>query len=116
MPWEPVELSSGSFVSIAPYFELSDEVHEGHTIPGIAFGTWRLGREECFRQVEQAISVGFIHLGNLQRYCVSCVFEDLSLAFQTVLKSTRMKRRQVVQSARVVYQDQKYLSQRSLLP
>ncbi|KAJ6598221.1 Aldo/keto reductase [Mycena vulgaris] len=51
MPWETIKLN------------------DGHKIPGIGFGTWKLGQGEGPRsQVDQAISVGFSHVDTAQLY------------------------------------------------
>jgi len=40
------------------------QLNDGHAIPSIAFGTWTLGNgQNPIDQVEQAISVGFSHIG-----------------------------------------------------
>lgn len=51
MPWDPVRLN------------------DGHSIPGIAFGTWKLGNgQSSVDQVDQALSVGFSHIDTAQFY------------------------------------------------
>ncbi|KAK0211862.1 Aldo/keto reductase [Armillaria fumosa] len=51
MPWDPVKLNSG------------------HSMPSIAFGTWKLGNGDGpISQVDQAISVGFSHFDTAQSY------------------------------------------------
>ncbi|KAJ7489171.1 Aldo/keto reductase [Mycena latifolia] len=45
------------------------KLNDGHEIPGIAFGTWKLGQGEGpTSQVDQAISVGFSHVDTAQLY------------------------------------------------
>ncbi|KAK0451394.1 Aldo/keto reductase [Desarmillaria tabescens] len=51
MPWDPVKLNNG------------------HSMPSIAFGTWKLGNGDGpISQVDQAISVGFNHFDTAQSY------------------------------------------------
>ncbi|KAK0199679.1 Aldo/keto reductase [Desarmillaria ectypa] len=51
MPWDPIKLNSG------------------HSMPSIAFGTWKLGNGDGpISQVDQAISVGFNHFDTAQSY------------------------------------------------
>ncbi|KAK0186361.1 Aldo/keto reductase [Armillaria mellea] len=51
MPWNPVKLNTG------------------HSMPSIAFGTWKLGNGDGpISQVDQAISVGFSHFDTAQSY------------------------------------------------
>ncbi|KAJ6551187.1 NADP-dependent oxidoreductase domain-containing protein [Mycena capillaripes] len=47
----------------------SFKLNDGHEIPGLAFGTWKLGTgEKPISQVDQAISVGFSHVDTAQLY------------------------------------------------
>lgn len=51
MPWDLVKLN------------------DGHSIPGIGFGTWKLGNGQgSIDQVDQALSVGFSHIDTAQIY------------------------------------------------
>ncbi|KAH9067889.1 Aldo/keto reductase [Lactarius vividus] len=51
MPWDAIQLN------------------DGNVIPGIAFGTWRIGNGQGpIDQVDQAISVGFSHIDTAQAY------------------------------------------------
>jgi len=51
MPWDRVQLN------------------DGHSIPGIGFGTWKLGNGRgSIDQVDQALSVGFSHIDTAQFY------------------------------------------------
>ncbi|KAF8876945.1 Aldo/keto reductase [Infundibulicybe gibba] len=51
MPWDPIKLN------------------DCHTMPSIAFGTWKLGNGQGpTDQVDQAISVGFSHVDTAQAY------------------------------------------------
>ncbi|KAF5370928.1 hypothetical protein D9615_009814 [Tricholomella constricta] len=51
MPWDTIKLN------------------DGHSIPSIAFGTWKLGNGQGpIDQVDQALSVGFSHVGSAQAY------------------------------------------------
>ncbi|KII85495.1 hypothetical protein PLICRDRAFT_69888, partial [Plicaturopsis crispa FD-325 SS-3] len=45
------------------------KLNDGHTIPGIAFGTWKLGNGQSpIDQVDQALDVGFSHVDTAQSY------------------------------------------------
>jgi len=45
------------------------KLNDGHVIPGIGFGTWKMGNGEVVvKQVDQAISVGFDHVDTAQSY------------------------------------------------
>jgi len=45
------------------------KLNDGHTIPSIGFGTWKLGNGESpISQVDQAISLGFSHVDTAQAY------------------------------------------------
>ncbi|TFY80622.1 hypothetical protein EWM64_g3395 [Hericium alpestre] len=47
----------------------SISLNDGHSIPGIAFGTWTLGNgQNPIDQVDQALSVGFNHIDTAQSY------------------------------------------------
>ncbi|KAI0053925.1 Aldo/keto reductase [Auriscalpium vulgare] len=51
MPWDTIKLN------------------DGHSIPSIAFGTWKLGNGQGpIDQVEQALSIGFDHVDTAQAY------------------------------------------------
>jgi len=68
MPWDLIQLNDGTCYSPSTQFPLT--LHTallflpGHAIPSIAFGTWTLGNgQNPIDLVEQAISVGFGHIG-----------------------------------------------------
>ncbi|RDB16633.1 NADPH-dependent conjugated polyketone reductase C1 [Hypsizygus marmoreus] len=45
------------------------KLNDGHTVPSIAFGTWKLGNGQGpTDQVDQALSVGFAHVDTAQAY------------------------------------------------
>lgn len=45
------------------------KLNDGRSIPGIGFGTWRIGNGEMVvRQVDQAINTGFDHIDTAQAY------------------------------------------------
>ncbi|KAJ7268009.1 Aldo/keto reductase [Mycena rebaudengoi] len=45
------------------------KLNDGHEIPSLGFGTWKLGNGESpIHQVDQAISVGFAHVDTAQAY------------------------------------------------
>ncbi|KAI0261214.1 Aldo/keto reductase [Gloeopeniophorella convolvens] len=47
----------------------SIKLNDGHTIPSIAFGTWRTGSgQDPIDQVDRALSVGFSHIDTAQAY------------------------------------------------
>lgn len=63
MPWDPIQLNDGV---VHPFgsIPLTHGICLGNVIPSIAFGTWTLGNGQGpIDQVEQAISVGFSHIG-----------------------------------------------------
>jgi diketogulonate reductase-like aldo/keto reductase len=62
MPWDIIKLNDGSW----QLFHRSPlpTPFAGHEIPSLGFGTWKLGNGESpIHQVDQAISVGFAHVG-----------------------------------------------------
>jgi len=67
MPWDLIKLNDG--VPCRQSTRLPLTVHParlfpGNAIPSIAFGTWTLGNgQNPIDKVEQAISVGFNHIG-----------------------------------------------------
>jgi len=45
------------------------KLNDGRSIPGIGFGTWKIGSgETVVRQVDQAINIGFDHFDTAQAY------------------------------------------------
>ena len=62
MPWDPIQLNDG--VCVTPIRFHPPLMYSGNVIPSIAFGTWTLGNGQGpIDQVDQAISVGFSHIG-----------------------------------------------------
>ncbi len=64
MPWDAIQLNDG--VSLARPLDSTPThgTYLGNVIPSIAFGTWMIGNGQGpIDQVEQAISVGFSHIG-----------------------------------------------------
>ena len=63
MPWDSIKLNDGALVILglgaAAYILCT-----GTQIPSIGFGTWTLGNgQNVIDQVDQAISLGFSHVG-----------------------------------------------------
>lgn len=73
MPWDDIELYDGKSEGDQDSKGASKRslcmcvlFHIGTSIPSIAFGTWNLGPgQQSVDRVEQAISVGFNHIGAL---------------------------------------------------
>jgi diketogulonate reductase-like aldo/keto reductase len=42
------------------------KLNDGREIPAIGFGTWKIPKEVCAGEVEQAIEVGFDHVDTAQ--------------------------------------------------
>ena len=68
MPWDLIQLNDGTRYSPSIWLLLTVYTARfflpGHAIPSIAFGTWTLGNgQNAIDQVDQAISVGFGHIG-----------------------------------------------------
>ena len=108
MPWDLVTLNDGEslllFVNEIAYDESYQMLcHDiGYKMPSIAFGTWTLGNGQGpVDQVDQAISVGFSHIGKSyptlspQRFLMKWQFH------KTPLRATTMKLKLVKQFARV---------------
>ncbi|THU77026.1 hypothetical protein K435DRAFT_878384 [Dendrothele bispora CBS 962.96] len=75
MPWDLVKLNSG------------------YEMPTIAFGTWKMGNGDGpISQVDQAINVGFSHVGVSLSISHGFRFE-LKCLCQILLRHTRTKRR-----------------------
>ncbi|KAG6909758.1 hypothetical protein DXG01_015474 [Tephrocybe rancida] len=76
MPWDSIELN------------------DGHLIPSIGFGTWKLGNGQApTDQVEQALSVGFSHIDTAQFYRneseVGVAIRESGLAREDVFITTK---------------------------
>jgi len=41
-------------------------LNDGRKIPQIGFGTWKIPKEVCISQVDQAIDLGFDHIDSAQ--------------------------------------------------
>ncbi len=41
-------------------------LNDGRKIPQIGFGTWKIPKEVCVGQVDQAIDIGFDHIDSAQ--------------------------------------------------
>lgn len=41
-------------------------LNDGRKIPQIGFGTWKIPKEVCVNQVDQAIDIGFDHIDSAQ--------------------------------------------------
>lgn len=57
-----------------PFHEIT--LNDGRKIPQIGFGSWKIPKDVCSGQVDQAIDVGFDHIDTAQgmsasflRYC-----------------------------------------------
>lgn len=47
-----------------PFHEIL--LNDGRKIPGIGFGSWKIPKDVCTGQVDQAIDVGFDHIDTAQ--------------------------------------------------
>ena len=71
MPWGNISLNDGEFpLHLKLVFVNPNLFYAGTSIPSIAFGTWKMGNGQGpIDQVEQALSVGFTHIGVLILSC-----------------------------------------------
>ncbi len=70
MPWDTLKLSDGT-LQIQRHLAYSCLV--GTEIPSIAYGTGSLGKGQgTVDKVDQAISVGFNHIGMYPAWVISC--------------------------------------------
>lgn len=68
MPWDPIQLNDGMYCQLRRLSAQPILRDLGRDIPSIAFGTWTLGKGQgIIDQVDQAISIGFSHIGNSPR-------------------------------------------------
>ncbi|KAF8142203.1 NADP-dependent oxidoreductase domain-containing protein [Mycena galopus ATCC 62051] len=75
----------------------SHKLNDGYDIPGLAFGTWKLGKGDGpTSQVAQAISVGFSHLDTAQLYRneteVGSAIDASELAREEIFITTKYSR------------------------
>lgn len=56
-----------------PFHEI--KLNDGRKIPEIGFGSWKIPKDVCVGQVDQAIDVGFDHIDTAQgeRVCLAGV-------------------------------------------
>lgn len=67
MPWDLIKLNDGTCILYEPRECCSQLLCTGTSIPSVAFGTWTLGGgTQATDFVDQAISVGFSHIGQWQ--------------------------------------------------
>lgn len=80
MPWDLIQLNDGVCCHVGRLSSHSPPTClSGNAIPSIAFGTWTLGNGQGpIDQVEQAISVGFSHIGTLYPYIFGVIFRILA--------------------------------------
>lgn len=50
-----------------PFHEI--KLNDGRKIPQIGFGSWKIPKDVCAGQVDQAIDVGFDHIDTAQGEC-----------------------------------------------
>jgi len=55
---------------IMPFHEIT--LNDGRKIPQIGFGSWKIPKDVCSGQVDQAIDVGFDHIDTAQGTSISC--------------------------------------------
>ncbi|KAI0067043.1 Aldo/keto reductase [Artomyces pyxidatus] len=70
------------------------KLNDGHSIPSIAFGTWKMGNGQGpIDQVDQALSVGFDHIDTAQAYRneeeAGTAFRESGLARKDVFITTK---------------------------
>jgi predicted aldo/keto reductase-like oxidoreductase len=59
-----VQLTSLVLTIIMPFHEIT--LNDGRKIPQIGFGSWKIPKDVCTGQVDQAIDVGFDHIDTAQ--------------------------------------------------
>jgi len=68
-------------------------LNDGRKIPQIGFGTWKIPKEVCVGQVDQAIDLGFDHVDSAQGYRneeeVGIAFKDSGLSRSEVWITTK---------------------------
>ena len=67
MPWELVKFNDGKHATPScGSHALTRSTTSGNAIPSLGFGTWKIPKGQTTTdQVDQAISVGFSHIGQL---------------------------------------------------
>jgi hypothetical protein len=67
-----VHLTTLSHTNIMPFHEIT--LNDGRKIPQIGFGSWKIPKDVCSGQVDQAIDVGFDHIDTAQgTLIISCL-------------------------------------------
>lgn len=94
MPWDLIPLNDGvcRHVHLLGH-SLTLRIRLGNAIPSIAFGTWTLGNgQSSVDQVDQALSVGFSHIGTFITYGFSeprdCLTDGLTDGYNATLTDT----------------------------
>jgi diketogulonate reductase-like aldo/keto reductase len=71
MPWDLIPLNDGVSHHVRLLSTHSSSRPLGNAIPSIAFGTWTLGNGQGpVDKVDQALSVGFSHIGTFTTNCL----------------------------------------------
>ena len=68
-----------------PFHEIT--LNDGRKIPQIGFGSWKIPKDVCAGQVDQAIDVGFDHIDTAQGQSTA------SEEHRLIQQSTTMKRK-----------------------
>jgi hypothetical protein len=66
-----VQLTTLLLTIIMPFHEIT--LNDGRKIPQIGFGSWKIPKDVCTGQVDQAIDVGFDHIDTAQGVSISCL-------------------------------------------
>lgn len=61
-----------------PFHEIT--LNDGRKIPQIGFGSWKIPKDVCTGQVDQAIDVGFDHIDTAQGKCMRVRLRTVRLA------------------------------------
>jgi hypothetical protein len=72
-----------------PFHEIT--LNDGRKIPQIGFGSWKIPKDVCSGQVDQAIDVGFDHIDTAQGMLIS--WPALSNAYKADDQSTTTRKK-----------------------
>jgi hypothetical protein len=66
--WSTIDSSVLHTTTNMPFHEIT--LNDGRKIPQIGFGSWKIPKDVCSGQVDQAIDVGFDHIDTAQGKCI----------------------------------------------
>ncbi len=69
---------------------------QGEKVPGLGFGTWQLKGQECYRSVQDALTIGYRHIDTAQAYGnearVGQAIEDSEVSRDEIWLTTKLWR------------------------